>query len=189
MTPPPRPTGSTPGFGRGGVGKHTRLKTYPANPATGVEGGENRLPDGKTPAGLGTRHLPGKTRQRVLKGAGIPSLTGKTPAGLGTWLPPLLSGGVGWVSGDSPDKGFCDGEGHKPLLEGGLSGLSGRFSGVCCPLPLPAPCWASYPAPILPMRMGANPSSGGELAGYCRVPAGWGTRRGFCRWRWAKTPS
>ncbi len=42
---------------------------------------------------------------------------------------PLLSGGVGYLSGDSPDKVFCDEEGHKPLLEGDLSGLSGGFSG------------------------------------------------------------
>ena len=42
-----------------------------------------------------------------------------------------LSGGVGYLSGDSPDKGFCDKERHKPLLEGCLSGLSGGFSGEC----------------------------------------------------------
>ncbi len=42
---------------------------------------------------------------------------------------PLLSGGVGYLSGGLPDKGFCDKEGHKPPLEGGLSGLSGGFSG------------------------------------------------------------
>lgn len=42
---------------------------------------------------------------------------------------PLLSGGVGYLSGGLPDKTFRDGEGHKPLLEGGLSGLSGGFSG------------------------------------------------------------
>ena len=42
---------------------------------------------------------------------------------------PPLSGGVGYLSGGLPDKVFCDREGRKPLLEGGLSGLSGGFSG------------------------------------------------------------
>jgi hypothetical protein len=41
---------------------------------------------------------------------------------------PLLSGGVGYLSGGLPDKAFCDEEGHKPHLEEGLSGLSGGFA-------------------------------------------------------------
>ena len=107
------------------MGKHTPLKTYPANPATGVEGVKNPVPDGGNPCRVG---YPAPTRQ--------------PPAKPGT---PFLSGGVGYLSGDSPDKGFCDKEGCKPLLEGDLSGLSGRFSGEC----------------VDPL-----------LAGYCRVPAG-----------------
>jgi hypothetical protein len=41
---------------------------------------------------------------------------------------PLLSGGVGYLSGGLPDKAFCDEEGHKAHLEEGLSGLSGGFA-------------------------------------------------------------
>ncbi len=84
-------------------------ETYPANPARGVEGAENPVPEGEKPCRVG---YPAPTRQ--------------TPANPGT---SPLSGGVGYLSGDSPDKGFCDEEGHKPPLEGHLSGLSGGFSG------------------------------------------------------------
>jgi hypothetical protein len=62
---------------------------------------------------------------------------------------PLLSGGVGYLSGGLPDKAFCDEEGHKAHLEEGLSGLSGGFSGGCV-------------APLLPGTAGCLP---GEVPG------------------------
>jgi hypothetical protein len=128
------------------LGKHTRLKTYPANPAKGFEGVKNPLPDGENPCRVG---YPAPTRQNPatgVQGVKNPLPDGENPCRVGYPVPPLLSGGVGWVSGESPDKGFCDKEGCKPLLEGDLSGLSGGFSGEC----------------VDPL-----------LAGYCRVPAGY----------------
>jgi len=83
-------------------------ETYPANPARGVEGAENPVPNGENPCRMG---YPAPTRQ--------------TPAKPGT---PPLSGGVGYLSGEVPDTDFADGDGQKPPLEGDLSGLSGGFS-------------------------------------------------------------
>jgi hypothetical protein len=152
------------------LGKHTRLKTYPANPATGVEGGENPLPDGENLCRVG---YPAPTRQNpatgVEGGARIPSLTGKTSAGLGTRHSPLLSGGVGWVSGDSPDKGFCDKQRHKSLLEGGLSGLSGRVSGGVLPPPRAGYMSGEVPGTDFADEEGHNPLFRG---GICRVLPG-----------------
>jgi hypothetical protein len=62
---------------------------------------------------------------------GLPDTTRQHPT-----QPPF----VGWcrvLSGEVPDKSFCDKERHKPLLEGHLSGLSGGFSGgVVMPIDL-----------------------------------------------------
>jgi hypothetical protein len=77
-----------------------------------------------------------------------------------------VSGGVlpppraGCLPGEVPGTDFADEEGQKPL-----------FGGRTCRV-LPGACRVRYPARILPMRKGKNPSSGGGLAGYCRVPAG-----------------
>jgi len=88
-------------------------ETHPANPATGVEEAKNPAPDGEKPCRVEypapTRHYPAKP--------GTPP-----PAG-------DLSGPVGCLSGEEPDKGFADEDGHKTPLDPPLSGLSGRFSG------------------------------------------------------------
>jgi hypothetical protein len=154
------------------VDKHIRLKTYPANPAKGFEGVKNPLPDGENPCRV---VYPAPTRQNPatgVQGVKNPLPDGENPCRVGYPVPPLLSGGVGWVSGESPDKGFCDKEGCKPLLEGDLSGLSGGFSGECVdPLlagycrVLPGTCRVRYPARILPMGKGEIP----PLRGTCRV--------------------
>jgi hypothetical protein len=91
------------------VAKHTWPKTYPTNPTRGVEGGEKPLPDGENPRRVG---YPTPTRH-------YPTTPDTAP----------LSGGVGYLSGGLPDKGFCDKEGHKAHLEEGLSGLSGGLQG------------------------------------------------------------
>jgi hypothetical protein len=195
MTPPPRATGSTPGFGRGGVGKHTRLKIYPANPATGVEGGENPLPDGENPRRVG---YPAPTRQNPatgVEGGENPLPDGENPCRVGYLTPPLLSGGVGWVSGGLPDKGFCDKEGHNPHLEGGLSGLSGGFSGGVLPPPRAGCIPGGVPGTDFADKDGRKPLFRGRacrvLPGACRVvypapilPMGMGKNpllRGTCR--------
>jgi DNA polymerase-1 len=88
------------------VGKHTWPKTHPTNPTRGVKEAKNTVLDGANLCRVTYPTLPDNTRHG----------------------PPF----VGWcrvLSGEVPDKDFCDEEGHKPPLEGGLSGLSGGFSG------------------------------------------------------------
>jgi hypothetical protein len=155
------------------LGKHTHLKTYPANPATGVQGGGNPLPDGENLCRVG---YPAPTRQNPatgVGGGGNPLPDGENPCRVGYPVPPFLSGGVGWVSGGLPDKGFRDREGRKPRLEGGLSGLSGRVSGGVSPPP-PAGCLpGEVPGTDFADGEGRKPLFRGRacrvLPGACRV--------------------
>ena len=177
------------------MGKHTRLKTYPANPATGVEGGKNPLPDGENPCRM---VYPAPTRQNPatgVEGGENPLPDGENLCRVGHLAPPLLSGGVGWVSGGLPDKGFCDRKGHKSPLEGGLSGLSGRVSGGVLPPPLARQVPGEVPGTDFADEEGRKPFFGGRacrvLPGACRVryparilPMGKGKNpllRGTCR--------
>jgi hypothetical protein len=91
------------------VGKHIRLKTYPANPAKGFEGGKNPVPDEENPCRVVFPALPGKPRQN--------------PA------PPPLAGYCRVLPGEVPGTDFADEEGYKPPFKGYLPGLPGGFSG------------------------------------------------------------
>ena len=89
------------------------LKTHPTNPTQGVESGKNAVLERENPCRVGH-----------------PTPTRQDPTGPDS--PPacrVVSGGVGCLSGEVPDTHFCDEHGHKPPLEGGVSGLSGGFFG------------------------------------------------------------
>jgi hypothetical protein len=174
MTPPPSSTGSTPGFGRGGLGKHTRLKTYPANPATGVEGGENPLPDGENPCRVG---YPAPTRQNpatgVEGGARIPSLTGKTPAGLGTRHPPFCRVVSGGCRGIHPTRLFAIGKGVNLTLRRACRVCRVGFQGGVLPPPLARQVPGEVPGTGFADGDGHKPPFKGRvcrvLPGACRV--------------------
>jgi hypothetical protein len=161
------------------VGKHIRLKTYPANPAKGFEGVKNPLPDGENPCRV---VYPAPTRQNPatgVQGVKNPLSDGENPCRVGYPVPPFCRVVSGGCRGIHPTRVFVIRKGVNPSLRGTCRVCRVGFRGsVLTPfLPgtagyLPGTCRVRYPARILPMGKGINPSSGGGLAGYCRVPAG-----------------
>jgi hypothetical protein len=161
------------------LGKHTRLKTYPANPATGVEGGRNPLPDGENPCRVG---YPAPTRQNpatgVEGGARIPSLTGKTPAGLGTRHPPFCRVVSGTCRVVYPTRGFAIRKGANPSLRGTCRVCRVGFQGGVLPPPLAGYLSGGVPGTDFADEDGRKPLFRGRtcrvLPGACRVvyPAG-----------------
>jgi hypothetical protein len=153
---PTRHYPTTPAFGRGRVGKHTWLKTYPTNPTRGVKGGKTAVLDGANLCRVGyptpTRHYP------------TTPAFGRGRVGKHTWLKTYPTNPTRGVKG-----------GKTAVLEGA------NLCRVGYPTPTrhyPTPpdtatlcrvvsggCRGIHPTRVFAIRNGINPS----LRGTCRV--------------------